>query len=311
MMIGSTVTNVSDNANAIVGAKPTAPLLVKFTRNKTNVQLREVSTDYIASESSIDSALVKSHSDVILANPKIAAWTKDSTAVVFDMTSFFVSDNKKMTPFDENSVYGGYNRTQNYKSENSYLVDVKAFSDNVSIKSCLSYEFSVSAQGKSIVKERPFTAEMTRSIMLLKEKPYRPRMADYRIGYFFTEREQLNPSPITSKPIYYANRWDLQPKDTSAYLRGETVDVIKPVVFYVDNTFPERWRPYIKEAVNMWSQVFEEECRLRGAVVAKDFPMDDPEFDPDNIKYNCIRYAPISIKMLWDLHGLILEVGRY
>lgn len=296
MLIGSTVTNVSDNANAIVGAKPTAPLLVKFTRNKTNVQLREVSTDYIASESSIDSALVKSHSDVILANPKIAAWTKDSTAVVFDMTSFFVSDNKKMTPFDENSVYGSYQRTQNYKSENSYLVDVKAFSDNVSIKSCLSYEFSVSAQGKSIVKERPFTAEMTRSIMLLKEKPYRPRMADYRIGYFFTEREQLNPSPATSKPIYFTNRWDLQPKDTSAYLRGETVDVIKPVVFYVDNTFPERWRPYIKEAVNMWSQVFEEECRLRGAVVAKDFPMDDPEFDPDNIKYNCIRYAPISIK---------------
>lgn len=296
MLIGSTVTNVSDNGNAIVGAKPTAPLLVKFTHNKTNVQLREVSTDYIASESSIDSALVKSHSDVVLANPKISAWTKDSTAVVFDMTSFFVSDNKKMTPFDENSVYGSYNRTQSYKSENSYLVDVKAFSDNISIKSCLSYEFSVSAQGKSMVKNRPFTAEMTRSIMLLKEKPYRPRMADYRIGYFFTEREQLNPSPATSKPIYYTNRWDLQPNDSAAYLRGETVDVVKPIVFYVDNTFPEKWRPYIKEAVNMWSQVFEEECRLRGAVVAKDFPTDDPEFDPDNIKYNCIRYAPISIK---------------
>ena len=296
MFIGSTVTNVSDNGNAIVGAKPTAPLLVKFTRNKTNVQLREVSTEYVASESSMDSALVKSHSDVILANPKIAAWTKDSTAVVFDMTNFFVGDNKKMPPFDENSVYGSYQRTQNYKSENSYLVDVKAFSDNVSIKSCLSYEFSVSAQGKSIVKERPFTAEMTRSIMLLKEKPYRPRMADYRIGYFFTEREQLNPSPATSKPIYFTNRWDLQPKDSAAYMRGETVDVVKPIVFYVDNTFPEKWRPYIKEAVNMWAQVFEEECRLRGAVVAKDFPTNDLEFDPDNIKYNCIRYAPISIK---------------
>lgn len=296
MLIGSTVTNVSDNGNAIVGAKPTAPLLVKFTRNKTNVQLREVSTEYVASESSMDSALVKSYSDVILANPKIAAWTKDSTAVVFDMTNFFVGDNKKMPPFDENSVYGSYQRTQNYKSENSYLVDVKAFSDNVSIKSCLSYEFSVSAQGKSIVKERPFTAEMTRSIMLLKEKPYRPRMADYRIGYFFTEREQLNPSPATSKPIYFTNRWDLQPKDSAAYMRGETVDVVKPIVFYVDNTFPEKWRPYIKEAVNMWAQVFEEECRLRGAVVAKDFPTNDLEFDPDNIKYNCIRYAPISIK---------------
>ena len=28
---------------------------------------------------------------------------------------------------------------------------------------------------------------------------------------------------------------------------------------------------------------------------AKDFPMDDPEFDPDNLKYSCIRYAPIDV----------------
>ena len=34
MLIGSTVTNVSDNGNAIVGSKPNAPLLVKFTRIK-------------------------------------------------------------------------------------------------------------------------------------------------------------------------------------------------------------------------------------------------------------------------------------
>ncbi len=42
-------------------------------------------------------------------------------------------------------------------------------------------------QGTSLIKDRPFTAEMTRSIMLLKEKPYRPRMADYRIGVFLPD----------------------------------------------------------------------------------------------------------------------------
>ena len=298
MLIGSTVTNVSDNGNAIVGSKPNEPLLVKFTRNKTHVQLREVNTDYVTSETAIDSALVKSHSDAVLSNTKIAAWNKDSSAVVFDMTPFFVSDNKKMSPFDDNSVYSSsYNRSESYKSENSYLVDVKAFSDNVSVKSSLSYTFSLTSRGgKKLITDRPFTAELTRSIMLLKEKPYRPRMADYRMGFFTTAQEQMLPSPASSKPVFYTNRWDLQPKDSAAYQRGEVVDVVKPVVFYVDNTFPERWKPYIREAVNMWSQVFEEECRLRGAVVAKDFPTDDPEFDPDNIKYNCIRYAPISIR---------------
>ena len=30
--------------------------------------------------------------------------------------------------------------------------------------------------------------------------------------------------------------------------------------------------------------------------MAKDFPLDDPEFDPDNIKYSCIRYSPSQVE---------------
>lgn len=297
MLLGSTVTNVSDNGNSVVGSKPNDPMVIKFTRNKTNVQLRQVDCGYVSSDDAIGKAFTKSHSDVIIFNPKIAAWNNDSTAVVFDMTPFFVSDNKEMSPFDKNSAYASsYNRTESYKGDCSFLAGIKAFSDNVSVKSCLSYTFSLTSNGKEVVRDEPFTAEMTRSIMLLKGKPYRPRIADSRIGYFHTRRQQFSPMPQTSKPVYYTNRWDLQPRDTAAWLRGETVEVARPVVFYVDNTFPAKWLPFIKESVNMWSQVFEEECRLKNAVVARDFPADDPEFDPDNIKYSCIRYAPINIK---------------
>ncbi|MBO5601827.1 MAG: zinc-dependent metalloprotease [Prevotella sp.] len=298
MLIGSTITNVSDNKNGVVGSKPTPPLHIKFTKNKTHVQLREVNTDYIATERAVDQALKKSMVDVILENKKIAAYNKDSSAVVFDMTSFFLSDNKRMSPFDQNSAYSSsYKRTESYKSDRSFLVGVKAFDDNVSIKSSLSYTFTLTnAAGQAVLKDQPFTAEMTRSIMLLKEKPYRPRIADYRIGYFFTQREQLGDASATSMPVYFTNRWDLQPKDSAAYRRGEIVDVVKPVIFYIDNTFPSKWKPYIMESVNQWSKVFEEECHLRNAVVAKEFPTDNPEFDPDNIKYNCIRYAPVNIR---------------
>lgn len=297
MLIGSTVTGTSDNQNGIVGSKPTDPLHVKFTHTKTHVQLRQVNSDYIATESALDEALKKSMMDPVLETRKIAAWNNDSTAVVFDMTTFFIGDNKKMSPFDKNSSYASsYTRTESFKSDRSFLNGVKAFPDNVSIKSTLSYTFSLTRNGTSVLKDEPFTAEMTRSIMLLKEKPYRPRMADYRIGYFFTGREQLGDASATTMPVYYTNRWDLQPRDTAAWQRGEVVEVTKPVVFYVDPTFPAKWRPYIMESVNQWSQVFEEECRLKGAVVARDFPTDDPEFDPDNIKYNCIRYAPVNIR---------------
>ncbi|UVP77650.1 DUF5117 domain-containing protein [Bacteroides ovatus] len=296
MLIGSTVTSISDNGNAVVGSKPTDLLHVVFTRNKTHVQLRQVNTDYITGNTQIDEALRKSTLGAILSNQKIQAYNNDSTAIVFDMSSVFLGDNKKMSPFDRNSIYGMYNRTENYQSDCSYISQIKAFKDNVSIKSCLSYTFSVSnSQGASLIKDRPFTAEMTRSIMLLKEKPYRPRMADYRIGVFFTGREQLGEGAKTTVPVYYANRWDIQPSDTAAYLRGEKVKPTKQIVFYIDNTFPEKWKPYLREGVTQWNELFEQ-IGFKDVVAAKDFPTDDPEFDPDNIKYSCVRYAPSSIE---------------
>lgn len=301
MLLGSTVTSVSDNGNAIVGSKPQDPLHVRFTMDKarTHIQLRLVDYDYIATESAIDQALLKNNEGEIVDNEKILAWNKDSTQAVVDMTSFFVGDNDRLSPFDKGSLYAQkYKRSQTFKSDLSYLSGIKAFSDNVSVKSVLTYNYTLSSQGKNVVKDQPFTAEMTRSLMLLKEKPYKPRYADNRIGFFYTKRQQLGDASATSLPVYYANRWNLQPADTAAWLRGETVEVKHPVVFYVDNTFPANWRPSIKEAITQWSEVFEKECRLKNAVVARDFPTaeEDPEFDPDNIKYNCVRYAPINIE---------------
>ena len=36
--------------------------------------------------------------------------------------------------------------------------------------------------------------------------------------------------------------------------------------------------------------------KKQSASQAKEFPKDDPEFDADNLKYSCIRYAPIAIE---------------
>ena len=44
-----------------------------------------------------------------------------------------------------------------------------------------------------------------------------------------------------------------------------------------------------------WNELFEQ-IGFKDVVAAKDFPTDDPEFDPDNIKYSCVRYAPSSIE---------------
>lgn len=298
MLIGSTVTQVSDNGNAIVGSKPAAPLHVTFTKSDTHVQLRQVNTDYVTTDAAIDKALEKSSLGSIMVNQKIHSYNTDSSAVVFEMTDFFVGDNKKMSPFDRNSLYASsYERSETFRRDASYLSGIKAFPDNVSIKSVLSYTYSLKSRRGigTALKDAPFTAEMTRSIILLPEKPYKPRIADYRIGIFPTKRDRLGEGSNTTAEVFFANRWRLEPSDTAAYRRGEKVAPVKPIVFYVDSDFPESWKPAIREAINQWSELFEK-IGFKDAVVARDFPTDDPEFDPDNLKYSCVRYAPISIQ---------------
>ena len=43
-----------------------------------------------------------------------------------------------------------------------------------------------------------------------------------------------------------------------------------------------------------WNDAFEK-IGFKNAIRTEDFPTDDPEFDPDNIKYSCVRYSPSLI----------------
>ncbi len=301
MLLASTTTETSDNANGIVGGK-TDPIHIVFTKSGENVQLRRINCDVITDnqDSNIAKAIQKSNVGSIMKSMKVEAYSKDSSAVVVDLTSFFVGDNKDLSPFDKYSQYtmlDGFKRTESFQQDRSFLEGIKAFSDNVVIKSTLSYTYTLtdSRTNKTVVKDEPFTTIITRSIVLLKEVPAVPRYADYRVAVFNTGKYLFGEKEQASRTIYYANRWNLVPKDLAAYKAGKLVEPEKQITFYIDNNFPEKWKPFIKESVEQWNELFEQ-IGFKNAIKAIPFPTDDNEFDPDNIKYSCIRYAPIGIQ---------------
>ena len=132
-----------------------------------------------------------------------------------------------------------------------------------------------------------------KSIVLLPEEKMKPRILDPRIGVFPTGKQNISPSE-GSRYYAYANRWRLEPKDWQAWERAELVEPVKPIVFYLDPTFPENWKPAIRQGVLDWNKAYEK-IGFKNAVQVKDFPTDDPTFDPDNLKYSCIRYCPAGI----------------
>lgn len=299
MLLGSTVTEISDNRNAIIGSKPTEPIHFRFERMNNKICLSSVQTDNISGDDDnrLKAAIAMSNINTILQAFEISAYNNDSTAVVFDVTDFFVGDNKLLPPFDKYSANmgGGRKRSTSFQSEKSFVDGFKAFSDNVSVRSCLSYTYSLTGGKGRDVNDELLTAKVTRSIVLLDSIPYRPRLMDSRIGIFPSIKKEYSATKQTTRAIYYANRWRLEPSDLEAYMAGKKADPLKPIIFYIDSCFPESWRKSIFEAVNQWNAPFEK-IGFTNAIQAKDFPKDDPEFDPDNLKYSCIRYAPVSIE---------------
>ena len=300
MLLGTTISATSDSGHGIVGSMPKDPLHFKFTRAENRIAMRLISGEAITppplpDHAEIERALASSNIGAIYRLFPIETFTPDSSAVVIDVTDLFVSDDERLSPLDKYSQHtlsGRLKRKETFEKEKSYVTGIKAFSDNVSVCSSLNYRVTISERG---LRDVPVTVSATRSILLLDSLPARPRLTDSRIAIFPTGKMLYSPTTQGARPVWYAHRWHLEPSDPEAYRRGEVVDPVKPIVFYIDRNFPRTWLPYIFEGVNQWSELFEE-IGFRNAVQARLFPEDDPEFDPDNLKYSCVRYAPVTIQ---------------
>ena len=301
MLLGSVISETSDNLTGVPGSKSYTPLHITFTKTGENVQIREINADNytLGVAGNILRSLDRNNIPTIFRNFKIDAYNADSTAVVFNVTDLFVSHVKELSPFSYLGAYGGSGSpslSESFKKELSSLGGIKSFADNLTVKSTLSYTYSVThpVTKQKIVDNEPLTAVMTRTLVLLDEEPYRPRITDSRMSVFPTGKYLYSDKEQRVKAVYLANRWRLEPSDAEAWKRGEQVEPVKPVVFYIDPDFPEKWQPAVYEGVMQWNELFAK-IGFKNAVKALPYPEDDPEFDPDNIKYSCLRYAPVPI----------------
>lgn len=293
MLISSTVTEISDNSLSVIGSKPNKPIHIKFTKIKDNIFLRVVEERVITPDydETLGRAVEMSNIPPVMEMFDIRTYNNDSTAYVFDVTKLFVGNVKEFSPFRSGSSQSDVREV--YRPDASFLGDVKGFEDNLSVCSTLSYNLSFTKQR---VDNVPFTAVVTRTVLLLDETPYRPRRTDNRVAIFPTPKMLYDSEKQEAKRIFYANRWRLEPSDREAFDRGEVVEPIEPIVFYIDPNFPKTWRDHVVAGVNRWQEAFEE-IGFKNAVQARDYPSTEEvlDFDPDNLKYSCVRYAPVQI----------------
>lgn len=291
MLMSSIVETVSNSGDSYAGFQARAPLNIYFTELDSTIYIKTGTYNYTydAKDEGMKRALGKNAMDPVIAAFKVLAGSPDGKSLVFEPTSFFVNGHRSTDPF--RAVSGLYGRSSNFKSDKSLLNDIDAFSDNITISSLLSYGVTSSFFGFTSEEDRAATIAVKRTLMLLPTIPMRPRLNDPRIGIAFTKFNQLSGLDNGMKGIYYANHWNLQPKGNVVLKKGILVEPAKQIVFYIDDQFPAEWLPFIKKGVERWNDAFEE-IGYKNVLLTKPYPKNDPKFDPNNIKYNCIKFVP-------------------
>lgn len=104
---------------------------------------------------------------------------------------------------------------------------------------------------------RSLTLEQRHSFMALPDQPLALRRFDPRAGllaHSFFDFSQGFDSDYRQRSVA---RWRLEPSDTAAYLRGELVDPVRPIVYYLDPGVPEPYRTAFIEGGRWWNEVFQ------------------------------------------------------
>ena len=275
------------------GMKSRPQQVVRWQKHDENILLRSVSYNSVAShEDPIYKSLKNNNFEPIIMTFPIAALNADSTGVVFDVTELFTTDVAMIGPLreSERKRFG----VKALDKKRSMIGHMKAFPKNMEVRHILTFKGDKLPDNQLT---KALSIEMNQSFIELPEVPWEPRYYDERVGYFSIQQTDYSANEQKAFNKRFITRWKLEPKDWDAYNRGELVEPIKPIVYYIDPGTPDVWRPYIKQGVNDWQKAFEK-AGFKNAIYAKDAPTkeEDPNWSPEDVRYSVIRYITTDIQ---------------
>ena len=241
--------------------------VVRWERQGERLFLRSISFRAVADDSlPIATSVASNNVAPILAAFPVAAFSRDSSSYVVDVTDFFSGDTPALTGLDadQRRQY----QVRRLDAGRSYVNTVRSFPLNVEVRHTQTFDAGAPPSDPS---GGSMSLEMRQSLVLLPKYPMRPRHADERVGFFSVSRVNYGLDVQKAGDETFIRRWRLEPKDPAAYARGELVEPVKPIIYYLDPSTPAKWRPYVRQGIEDWQKAFET-AGFRNAILARDAP---------------------------------------
>ncbi len=253
-----------------------------FKKQGKRLQLIQLNTYYRAQENTaMQRAVEQSLSNSIVHSVEIKSQPDSLTKrILIDLSALFLTD--KFTKVEYHT--GQLKQKYSLDKDNSHFSELKTFPTNTEIEVSLHYYSGKPHKSTTLADSRSMLMRFHYSLSALPETDYQPRQADDRLGHFVTMFQDYSSVEQESPYTYYINRWNLEKADPQSALSPP----IKPIVYWIENTVPEKYRSAIRRGILLWNDAFER-IGFKNAIVVHQMP-DDADWDPADVRYNTIRW---------------------
>ena len=266
--------------------------VVRWERRNKRILLRLVNYEnYADNAEPIARAVASSNFEPLIQSFDIETFSNDSSALVINVTDLFTDDVPVLgLQKNRRDTYG----VRSLDPDRTFILRSTAYPQNVEVRRLLTYE---ATEPPSNDPTNTLSMEMHHSMLVLPDNPMQPRLCDERVGFFSTSQIDYGLDEQRATERCFITRWRLEPSDPEAFARGELVDPIEPIVYYIDPATPMKWRPYLKQGVDDWQAAFEA-AGFRNAIMAKDAPTpeEDPGWNAEDSRYSVIRYLASTVE---------------
>ena len=267
--------------------------IVKWYRVKNSIHLKSIAYASVAADSlPISLSVADNNYEPIIAAFKIKAFNGDSTAAIIEVNDLFLTDNRAISGLSE-ELRKAY-KVKGLDKNRSFISRMASYPENVEVRHDMTF---TATEPPARSRAGVISMQMSQSMYLLPENPMMARQYDERVGWFTVKQVDYGSEALKADEKTYIRRWKLEPNDPAAYQRGELVEPVKPIVYYLDPATPEVWRPYFRQGIEDWQVAFEA-AGFKNAIIAKDAPTkeEDPGWSPEDARYSTVRYVATTTR---------------
>jgi hypothetical protein len=259
--------------------------LVRFHRAGDRVELWVINPHVAAQAGSPMARTVAYSFGHSVARSFPIATIKDTNEILVDLEPLLLSDWADLASALQRAATDR-KTTANvaFDFDRSSLGPVHLFPTNLEAEARLTYAPTRNLRLETVPDWRSVPLGVHYSLVELPSVSMRPRYADDRVGFFVSAIRDFSRDTADGFFLRYVNRWRLERKDT-----GAVSEPVRPIIFYIDRTVPDEWRPYVRAGILEWNRAFEP-AGFRNAIRVLDAPA-DPSWNAEDARYTTVRWT--------------------